>query len=224
MVTVAPALPTFSEKTPRAWFMLAESRFKVNKLTSDDDKVCRVLEALPTHVFERLAAWLDIQENLVYSELKSELLSYYTASTQKRAQQILELLTQRTDETPSSRWRQIEALQVDKDSKRMDLGWELWLNSLPATVRVHIQNSTDDKADIIRRADSLQRQLGSSEPSPIASINQKHRAKASETDEQRDAIINGLCWFHRRFKEKARRCRSGCKHHKPAKNEGASHQ
>ena len=40
VVTVAPALPTFAEKTPRAWFMLAESRFKINKLTTDDDKVC----------------------------------------------------------------------------------------------------------------------------------------------------------------------------------------
>ena len=141
-VAVTPALTPFSDTNPRAWFLLAESRFTVGKITDDADKTSCVLEALQPAIFERIAPWLETKTltTLKYQELKEELLSSNTPSTQTRAKQILEMVNSPTDK-PSARWRRMDALQHDQEREKLDLTWELWLLSLPSRVRIQIQDS-----------------------------------------------------------------------------------
>ena len=105
-VTVATALPQFSMSNPRAWFRLANARFSSSGLTSDDDKINKVLEALPPAVFDKLAPWLETQPEVgaSYTALKTELLATYSGSKPTRKQKILQLLTHPESEQHAARW------------------------------------------------------------------------------------------------------------------------
>ena len=232
-LTVSPSLPSFSTANPRAWFRVAESRFTVSKL-DDDEKINRVLEAIPGSVFERLAPWLEVQNTtMTYAQLKEEMLTQYAPSKQRSAKKILDLITGQHDESPSSVWRQIDTLQRDEEGNKIDLAWHLWLHHLSPEVRAHIQDSKDDKATLIKRADKLQQQLGANQ---IMATTQRTDSKRNEhkprhdrgrneekTKEDRDQIVGGMCWYHNRFGTRARSCIPGCKHFL-TKNDKGSHQ
>ena len=231
-ITVSPSLPAFSETNPRAWFKLAESRFTVSNITTDDGKSSRVLEALPPPVFQRLAPWLEKQpdDTTDYLALKAELLSYFVSSKPRRAQQILDLVTKPSDDSPSARWRKIDALHTNADGSRIDLGWELWLNSLPPQVKVAMQDTEmKDRDAAIKRADTLvhlTEQNPSSWPSASAVSQDKQRKERKRLGPKDDEIQDGMCWYHRSFGDRAHRCLTGCKHYKPqpAKNANSGHQ
>ena len=227
-LTVSPALPTFSTANPRAWFRVAESRFSVSKL-SDEEKVNRVLEAIPGQVFEKLASWLEVQDaELKYTDLKTQLLTHYSPSGKRSAKRIIELVTGQHDEAPSAVWQQIDSLQRDIDGNKIDLAWHLWLHHLSPEVRAHIQDSKDDKPVLIKRADTLTRQLGSNQ---IMAASQRNEAKHKRNDkgrkedkQDREQLIEGMCWYHNRFGNRARACIPGCKHYITPKNDKGSYQ
>ena len=225
-VTVATALPQFSTANPRAWFRLAQARLTSSGLTKDEDKINKVLEALPPEVFNRLAPWLDTQpeDGGSYAELKDELLSYYTGSKTTRATQMLNLITHPETDNPSARWRQLEALQYNADGTKIDVLWELWMASLPPQVSVQLDNAaastSTEKAAVTRRADSIQKRLANETTSsastaavqPASGSRKPQQQKSNQPrDEARDKIIDGFCWYHRVFKHRSRRCLEGCK-------------
>ena len=226
-LSVSPALPSFSTVNPRAWFRVAESRFAVSKL-SDKEKVNRVLEAIPGSVFERLASWLEIQEaDLKYADLKTKLLTCYTPSGQRSAKKIIDLVTGQHDETPSAVLRQIDALQRDAEGNKIDLAWHLWLHHLSPEVRAHLQDSKDDRPALLKRADTLSRQLG---PNQIMSASQRNDTKHKRSDknhredkQDREQIIEGMCWYHNRFGTRVCSCIPGCKHYSAPKKDKGSH-
>ena len=231
-LTVSPALPTFSEANPRAWFKLAESRFSVGKITDDDEKINRILEALPNTAFEKLAPWLDVQADstMKYADLKTELLSYYTPSKQRRVQKILDLVTNQTDEKPSTVWRQIDSLQRDTEGEKIDLAWELWLHHLQPQVRVLLQESKDDKAILTKCANALQSQLcnatimSATQRSDSKHGDRRNNHKRRDDKNEREQITNGKCWYHNRFGDRANKCFPGCESYVPPKNDKGSHQ
>ena len=226
-VTIPTALPQFSKANPRAWFRLAQARFASCALKTDNDKVNKVLEALPPDVFDKLAPWLETQpeDDTKYADLKAELLSYYTGSRTSRTEQILQLVNQPASELPSERWRQMDALQYNADGTKVDLLWELWLVSLPAQVRLHIDSPAKptDIAAVIKKADSAQKQLSKEAAGSLPHGSQVMAAQPASNpkrsthkgnqhrDEDRDKIIGGHCWYHRVFRHQARRCLEGCK-------------
>ena len=213
-VTVTPALTTFSEGNPRAWFLLADTRFACSKITKDVEKTGRILEALPASVFERIAPWLETKtaDTLKYEDLKEELLSHYTASAHSRAKQIYDMV-QNSTEKPSDRWRKMDALQTNAEGKALDMTWELWLLSLPSRVRIQVQDSSQDRSKIIRKADSLLKQLEEDDPAHTMAIQRhKQRPHKREDRDDRDQITDGTCWYHHRFNNRAKKCKEGCKH------------
>ena len=219
-VTVNAALPPFCEENPRAWFRLVDARFVVTKTTDDVEKTSRVLEALPSHVFKRIASWLVTQpEELVYKDLKDELLSHFMPSQHTRMKQVLEMVTNPSDR-PSERWRTMDELQYNRDGTKVDVMWELWLLSLHPQVRTQIQQSTEPRSIIIRRADSLQKQLideDAQKPIMAAQPKQGKQRDRNYTPKD-DKIVDGYCWFHRTFRNRARQCLQGCKKYDPSKN------
>lgn len=216
-VTVTPALTAFSEANPRAWFLLAESRFTCSKISDDVEKTSRVLESLPATVFERIAPWLEtkLSETLKYQDLKDELLSHYTASSHSRAKQIYDMVQNSTDK-PSDRWRRMDALQTDSDGTKLDMTWQLWLLSLPSRVRIQVQDSNLERSKTIRKADSLLKQLeeeDSASAHTMAVQKQQHKQRPRQRDDDRDQLTSdGICFYHNRFNNRARKCKEGCKH------------
>lgn len=212
-VTVTPALTPFSEANPRAWFLLAECRFTTSKITDDVEKTSRILEALSPSVFERIAPWLEtkMSDTLKYQELKDELLSFYTASAQTRAKQILDM-TNNPSEKPSDRWRRMDTLQHNEQGEKLDMVWQLWLISLPPRVRIQVQDLALDRSKIIRKADSLLKQLEEDDShSAMAAQRPQAKHRPRSRDDDRDKIIDNTCWYHRRFNTRARQCKEGCK-------------
>ena len=224
-VNVSPALTQFSEDNPRAWFLMAETRFHMNQITDDIGKTGKVLEALTPAVFNRIAPWLGTQSStkIKYEELKEELLAFYTPSSQTRTKQILDMVNNPT-EKPSDRYRRMEALSQDQDGNQLNWLWELWLISLPSSVRVQIQDSTLSKAKVIRKADSLLHQLEDDDGTQVMAAqkhNPRQRNNKYRRDDEREKIVDNLCWYHRRFGSDSKSCRDGCKHYAtftPAKN------
>ena len=216
-VTVTPALNPFSEANPRAWFLFAETRFTCGSITDDVQKTGRILEALPASVFNKIAPWLETKtaKTLKYDDLKEELLSHYTESKHSRAKQIYEMVAH-SSQKPSDRWRTMDALQTDPEGNKLDLTWQLWLLSLPPRVRIQVQDSKEDRSKIIRRADSLIKQLDEDDTAHTMSVQRPHhkqRSRQREDRDERDQIIDGVCWYHNRFNNKAKKCKEGCKHY-----------
>ena len=157
-----------------------------------------------------------------YSDLKEELLSRYTSSKTSRAQQIMDLVSNPTS-SHSDRWRQIDALQQNTDGTKLDLAWELWLTSLPAAVRLQVRKAPSEKlaekSTIIREADTIQKQLDresarESSGHVMAAQPRKptqYKAHQNKPDDTKDKIIDGYCWYHRTYRNRARRRLEGCK-------------
>ena len=125
-------------------------------------------------------------------------------------------MVENSTQKPSDRWRTMDALQTDSEGAKLDMTWQLWLLSLPSRVRIQIQDSKLDRSKIIRKADSLLKQLEEDDSTQAMSV-QKHqhkqRSRQREDRDNRDQITDGLCWYHNRFNNKAKRCKEGCKHH-----------
>ena len=144
------------------------------------------------------------------------------------------------DRKPSQLWNEIctlsrlpEVDEVTKQHMEVDLKKEIWLQSLPSSVRVLLHN-TDDKSmdELSTLADTIttsQNALRSPTVSTTVVRQQQHRNTAvrqhniddvmpdrqdgTHTDrvEVRAPIESGrLCYYHRRFGSDARYCQKGC--------------
>ena len=103
------------------------------------------------------------------------------------------------------------------------------MHHLSPEVRAHIQDSKDDKDTLIKRADKLQQQLGASHIMAASQRNDSKRNEHKRGDknrkeerQDRDQIIEGMCWYHNRFGTRAKSCIPGCKHF-ISKNDKGSH-
>ena len=124
-----------------------------------------VLEALPEAIFARIGPWLDQQpDEIPYDDLKKHLLMEFSHTISERARRLLSLPSQPMDDRkPSHLWDKICTLNrlpevdtVSKQHKEVDLKKEIWLQSLPSSVRVLLRN-TDDKSmdELLSLADDI---------------------------------------------------------------------
>ena len=149
---VATRLPEFSHDEPLTWFRRAETRFRLRGITQPTTKADYVLEALPETIFRRIGSWLDQQpEEIPYDDLKTYLLKEFSPTASERARRMLLMPSQPMGDRKPQLWDEIctlsrlpEVDDVSKQNKEVDLKKEIWLQSLPSSVRVLLHN-TDDK-------------------------------------------------------------------------------
>ena len=225
---VAARLPDFSSQEPLTWFRRAETRFRIRGITQPTTKADYVLEALPEEIFRRIGPWLDQQADEIPYE---DLLKEFSPTTSERARRLLMMPSQPIgDRKPSELWNEICALsrlpevdEVTKQHKEVDMKKEIWLQSLPSSVRVLLHN-TDDKSmdELSTLADNITtsqnavhsptvsntavRQHNIDEVMPV-----RQEGAHTERVEVRAPIESGrLCYYHRRFGSDARYCEKGC--------------
>ena len=229
---VAARLPDFSSQEPLTWFRRAETRFRIRGITQPTTKVDYVLEALPEEIFRRIGPWLDQQDDEIpYEDLKKHLLKEFSPTTSERARRLLMMPSQPIgDRKPSQLWNEICALsrlpevdEVTKQHKEVDMKKEIWLQSLPSSVRVLLHN-TDDKSmdELSTLADNITTsQNAVRSPTVSNTAVRQHniddvmpvRQEGTHTErvEVRAPIESGrLCYYHRRFGSSARYCEKGC--------------
>ena len=151
---VSTRLPDFAQNEPLTLFRRAETRFRIRGIVQPTTRADYVLEALPEAIFERIGPWLDQQpDEIPYDDLKKHLLKEFSSTTSERARRLLSLPSQPMDDRKLSHlWDKICTLSrlpevdaVSKQHKEVDLKKEIWLQSLPSSVRVLLRN-TDDKS------------------------------------------------------------------------------
>ena len=229
---VTTRLPDFSQNEPLTWFRRAETRFRLRGITQPTTKADYVLEALPEAVFRRIGPWLDKQpDEIPYDDLKTYLLKEFLPTASERARRMLLMPSQSMgDRKPSQLWDEICTLSrlpevdaVSKQNKEVDLKKEIWLQSLPNSIRVLLHN-TDDKtmdelsalADDITTSQNATRRhevTTSAVPLPPAAIDdvQIVRQNLKHKEHVHACLLpNGLCSYHKRFGHAARNCIHGC--------------
>ena len=226
---VATRLPDFAPNEPITWFRRTETRFRLRRITNEITKADYVLEALPETVFQRIGPWLDQQaEEVAYSDLKNHLLKEFSLTNAERAKRILEMPSQPMgDRKPSQVWNEICTLsrlpQVDettKQHKEVDLKKEIWLQTLPCNIRASMHDTDQSVETLTKLADELAAsqkaarfqsvltsQIEDDTPDHIAQV----RSKTPKTFFNATLDKEGICSYHKKFKESARKCIDGCK-------------
>ena len=229
---VATRLPDFAQNEPLTWFRRAETRFRIRDIVQPTTRADYVLEALPEAIFARIGPWLDQQpDEIPYDDLKKHLLKEFSPTTSERAGRLLSLPSQPMgDRKPSHLWDEICTLSrlpevdaVSKQHKEVDLKKEIWLQSLPSSVRVQLRN-TDDKSITCRRHHNVTEDSFCLLTVSTAVEHQQHletniddvmpvRQVGTHTEGHVRAPTKSgrLCYYHRRFGSDARYCTKGCK-------------
>lgn len=213
---VALKLPSFWSSQPRAWFIQAEAQFTLRRITQDETKYCHLVAALDQQSAER---FLDVLEKPPatdkYGQLKARLLGTFGLSRQQRASRLLGM-TGLGDRRPSELMDEMLALLGDHSPCL--LFEELFRQQLPAEVRMALV-SADFKDP--RAVGLLADKIWASRPQPVVTAvlqpDQPVIAAARQSGVNRFARPqpsqrhSELCYFHKKFGAKARRCEVPCK-------------
>ncbi|XP_065297941.1 uncharacterized protein [Dermacentor albipictus] len=211
-------LPPFWTGDPELWFVQVESQFAARRITADSTKYHHVVGNLPPATASEVRDLLltPPAEN-AYQTLKE--IRRITPTEPERLQQLLRE-AELGDRRPSQLLRHMQQLAGDATASDGRLVRELFLRSLPTSVRIGLTASGEtDLAKMAELADKLMAPSANSlqemreELSRLAdtvaalhsSGNQRPRQRTASQPQQRR-----VCWYHRKFCNAARNCVSPC--------------
>ena len=185
-------LPTFWSGKPKLWFCSVEAQFAIRNITVDETKYYYVVSALSDEMASAVSHILmSPPATNKYDALKKALLKFYTIPPVKNVLDFINLGTV-ADRRPREVAKEIGALDANKDVFRM----ALFVNAMPSGIRTHLLarefSNVNDMADTAEA-------LASQGITASATISEAQRKVSKE-----------LCFFHRKFGKKARRCRPPC--------------
>lgn len=219
---VAPAvyaatvkLPEFWQHDPEPWFQHIEAQFRLRGITVDDTRYYHVVAALDAQTTRRAMCVLrDPPADGKYAAIKALLLRLYQLSDAERADRLLSL-NGLGDGKPSELMENMLALLGSGDASFLFV--QLFLRQLPPPVRTALASSprvaTKDYRGLAEEADrillanrpcgvhALLPELSWSAPDEVGAV-------AVVTDRRRRE--DTLCFYHRRFGAKAKRCVPPC--------------
>ena len=199
---VAIKLPTFWTEQPHVWFLQVEAQFNIRKITDDSTKFYYVVAALDQTTSSRI---LDVLSSPPaadkYITLKNRLLSSFGLSRRDRAGRLLHL-HQLGDRKPSQLMDEMLAL-LDGHEFCL-LAEQIFLEQLPEDLRMSLAASDfKDPRAVACTADILwsAKQMSTA---TISKVTAQHR-KSAQPSQQQD-----LCWYHKRYGDKAKNCIQPC--------------
>lgn len=232
IAAVTLKLPPFWSADPQIWFAQVESQFITRKITSQDTKFHHIVATLPPEVAVDIRDLIINKPSTnAYDVLKDKLITRTTASRAKRLQQLLSA-EELGDRKPSQLLRKFEQLLDDTPSDH-PLVREVFLQRLPTHVRQLLIATTTDStslSELAQQADRImdvpvqhvstvpvQQQPASDFTTLRAELQEINQTMAAFTRQQRkptekkpqEETANDtptLCWYHRRFGYKARKC------------------
>lgn len=229
IAAVALKLPPFWSADPQVWFAQVESQFFTRKITNQDTKFHHIVASLPPEVA------VDIRDLIInkppdnaYDALKNTLIRRTAASRTKRLQQLLSA-EELGDRKPSQLLRRFEQL-LDGTSSDHPLIREVFLQRLPGNVRQLLTATTTEETpldELAQKADrlmdvpshnigtiqhdthnlaTLHAELHDLKQTMAAFTKRQNQPSAKKPQEETDNPSSNLCWYHRRFGYKARKC------------------
>ena len=218
---VAIKLPTFWNSDAAAWFRRIEAQFALHCVNSQQTKYDHVLAVLPETVVQRVrGACMHPPATNMYDFLKSEILRVYDLSKSRRAEAIINL-EPLGDRLPSELLSQIQSLRGDITID--DILRAIFLDRLPKALS-HVLRALDElpletlaaAADRMASATPVDSSgvFELSAPEAVHAISRSrstalpHRRSPTTLRNNDDSV--GLCFYHKRFGKKARRCIKPC--------------
>lgn len=225
-------IPPFWPEKPALWFAQLEGQFVLNHITQDTTKYYYVSANLDSRYASEVEdILLNPPATDKYDKIKGELIKRLSAS---REQQIKRLLEHEEigDRTPSQFLRRLKTLagtEIPTDFLRT-----LWVGRLPNNMQAILatQAATADLDTVANLADKIAeitpKQLASTSASENPLIYQlsehinslslqvqelmrgrsQHRSRSNS--QSRSISTARICWYHRRFKDGARKCIQPC--------------
>ncbi|KAK7901476.1 hypothetical protein WMY93_018245 [Mugilogobius chulae] len=213
-------LPDFWQHDPEPWFHHVEAQFQLRGITADDTRYFHVVSALDSATTRRLMGLLrEPPQANKYAELKKQLLQLYQLSDMERADRLLSL-SGLGDSKPSELMENMLALLGSGDASF--LFTHLFLRQLPVSVRTTLAASElvrkRDYRGLAEEADRLwlaSRQYSSVHALLPGSESAVPGAVEVAAVTERRKKEHPLCFYHRRFGVKARRCIPPCSFQQP---------
>lgn len=200
--TVSIKLPSFWITNPTGWFAQAEAQFGLRGITTDQTKFWHLVSALDSDASARVSSLLqNPPDDDKYPALKKHLLDAFDLSEEERARRLF-AISDLGDLRPSELADRI--MHLNGDSPMHFCLRHIFLRALPPAAR-HVL-SASKITDLRALGMEADRIVSSSEG--ISSIN--------DTDHELNALQKPrrtqrqLCYFHRTYGPRARRCQAPC--------------
>jgi hypothetical protein len=190
-----------------SWFAQAEAQFNLRKITEDDTKYWHIVAALTDEVAERCARIIDRPPTSAkYQAIKDFLLRRYGLTDAQRAELLLSIKSL-GDRTPTQLADEMLRINGEHDPKHYLLR-QLFVRVLPSSVQQQL--ATTKKTDLYDLAEEAEMMLAVRSAQAMAvdvdTVSDDDQGAAPSLC----ALSSDLCYFHRRFGKKARRCQPPC--------------
>lgn len=223
--TFAMKIPRFWKENPKLWFAQIEAQFELHRITNERTKYFIILADLDTEILSQVSDIVMNPPQDAYKQIKQRLIEHFSISEEHRIKTLLTNL-EIGDKKPSALLREMKNLAnggVTDDFLRT-----MWLQRLPSQTQAILATSSEPLDNLVKMADKI----GDIQVSRISNISevysladvmaqieniksairnlQKSRSRSRESTPTRNTSAGGICYYHRRFKERARKCRSPC--------------
>ena len=228
-------LPAFNPTNLKVWFSQVELYFQCNKVEEQDTMFACVAAQLPVEIAAKVGEILESKPHeKPYDTLKEAILQRIAPSEEARMEQLLSgvELKERTPSQLLGHMRSlIGTMKINDDRLR-----KFWYDCLPSNVKLMLSsqepNTPLDK--LAEAADKMHNeQVNTSGPSTLAGIyatlktlrsdvsavrkdlhaliNSKSRCRSRSSSRQsRSSSYRDVCFYHRRFGSRARKCTVPC--------------
>ncbi|XP_071634241.1 uncharacterized protein [Temnothorax longispinosus] len=245
---VALKVPPFWTDEPELWFAQLEGQFTLGSITQDSTKYAYVLSHIETKQAKEIKDLITKPpEENKYESIKKALIQRLSTSQEQQIRQLLEH-EEMGDRRPSQFLRHLQALASSAIPEQLlRTLWmgrlPSQLQAILATRNADKLEDVAEQADRIHEVTcrattvaSMQSTTNSSVEDQIAELNkklerlesrlsrpgnrnnQRNRSRSRFRKGQKEEKEADVCYFHRRFKEKARKCTQPCKFKKALEN------
>ena len=193
----------FWTHSPTAWFAQAEAQFVLRKITEDDTKYYYIVAVLDSATATRAVSILS-QPPITgkYANIKKFLTSAYELSDYERASSLFNIRGL-GDLKPSELMDNMLAL-IGSHTPCVLFKY-LFLQQLPEYVRAPLSCSIIiDYRDLALEADKI-----------FLTGREKHLQEVNSTSStpSKNTVTDDVCWYHRTFGNKAKKCAPSCKNY-----------
>lgn len=233
-------IPSFWRKDPEVWFIQLERQFALNNITTDQTKFNHIVSLIDTDVLSQVRnIVVNPPEAEKYKTLKQAILDVYAESEHSRFQRLttgielgdrkpsqllseMKRLAGNTDQNGSilkTLWMQKlpETIRVILSAAKQDTSLDdlaaqadktMEVVKIP-TVQAVSPYSDQHVAELSKRMDELSL--------AISELRSRSRSRSRSTSSSRymnrsfnNSNDSGLCWYHRKFGNRARKCTEPC--------------
>lgn len=230
-LSVVIKIPRFWKENPLLWFAQVEAQFVLHHVTNERTKYFIILADLDAEILSQVSDIVMNPPTDAYKQIKQRLIDHFSVSEEKRIQTLLTNV-EIGDKKPSVLLREMRTLAnggVTEDFLR-----NMWLQRLPSQTQAILATSSESIDNLVKMADKIgdiqiPRNTYMSEvthtselseiKAQILSINdalrelktsRRSRSRGSHRSSSRNSSSGKICYYHQRFKSKARKCRLPC--------------